>query len=172
MQKIDFLLSLQIITDIAAGMYHLQCEKIVHKDLAARNVLLGTNLIAKVSDFGMSRLSTATDNEIQSKSNFGPLKWMAPESVKSRQFSVKSDVWSFGVTCLEVLTRDQPYPELDMLHFVAKLVDPNFNAKIVLTNDIPSTTPKKLVELLTSCWEPSPSDRPDFKQICQELKEI
>lgn len=81
---------IRIIKDIAAGMYHLQCEKIVHKDLAARNILLGANFVAKVADFGLSSLSgqsrsrfTLSDTESTTGSNFvfsrtdlGPIKWM------------------------------------------------------------------------------------------------
>ena len=67
---------LSIIRDVAAGMLHLQYEKIVHKDLAARNVLIGEHYEAKVADFGMSRILQESDNEHYSAREVGPLKWM------------------------------------------------------------------------------------------------
>ncbi len=79
-------------------------KDIVHRDLAARNVLLNEGWVAKVSDFGLSRFS-ADDKGIVSVSDFGPLKWMSPESLAKKMYSSKSDVWSFGVLCVEVLTR-------------------------------------------------------------------
>lgn len=48
-----------------------------------------------------------------SKSNVGPLKWMAPESIEYKQYSFKSDVWSFGVLLVEIATREGPYKNLD-----------------------------------------------------------
>ena len=57
-------------------MLHLTIEGIVHRDLAARNVLLSSNLIAKISDFGMSRKVQNTSNEKQTVREVGPIKWM------------------------------------------------------------------------------------------------
>src|SRR4051794_7029137 len=97
-------------------MIHLSSQRVIHKgiyltmklivitDLAARNILLASDLSAKISDFGLSRMLTSTE-KIYSKSNTGPLKWMAPESLDKRQFSVASDVWSFGIVCLEGKTK-------------------------------------------------------------------
>jgi serine/threonine protein kinase len=87
-------LALSIMKDIATGMHHLFEEGIVHKDLAARNVLVaeGKRLIAKVGDFGMSRLledaHTGDDEDALavyvSSNNVGPLKWLAPEVLTQR----------------------------------------------------------------------------------------
>jgi serine/threonine protein kinase len=101
---------IKILKGIAAGMYHLHSENIIHRDLAARNILLTDDLIPKVSDFGLSRQKESDENVTESAS--GPLKWMAPEALKERKYSTKSDVWSFGVVVWEVVHKEDPYPGL------------------------------------------------------------
>jgi len=89
---------LQWIRDVAMGMRHLHQHNIIHRDLAARNILLsvfGRSGIAKISDFGMSRVLQQTEAITQKR--IGPVCWMAPESIGQRIYSKKSDVWMFGV---------------------------------------------------------------------------
>ncbi|KAL6043337.1 Non-receptor tyrosine-protein kinase TNK1, variant 2 [Balamuthia mandrillaris] len=98
--------------DVARGMRHLHANRITHRDLATRNLLLDNDLTIKVSDFGMSRRLNS-DTEV-TKSNTGPLKWMPPESLINRQYSEKSDVWAFAVTMWEVANKGAvPYAELN-----------------------------------------------------------
>ncbi len=71
--KLDFHMVALYAKGISAGMLHLHSEKIVHRDLASRNVLLGAGAVVKISDFGMSR-SVNSEKSNQTKSNTGPLK--------------------------------------------------------------------------------------------------
>jgi serine/threonine protein kinase len=101
---------LNILCGVAAGMCHLSQEGIVHRysiqriridkhrDLAARNILLNAEMGAVVSDFGFARTLQEEESSGKTVSDVGPLRWMAPESLKIREYSTKSDVWSFGVT--------------------------------------------------------------------------
>ena len=79
---------------------------IVHRDLACRNILVGEGKSLKISDFGMSRVigDGADDAYVKTTKGRLPLKWMAIESIADRQFTVASDVWSFGVTLWEIAT--------------------------------------------------------------------
>jgi len=156
--------------EIAAGMYHLHTEKIVHKDLAARNILLGPNQIAKISDFGLSRYSEAQDNQLHSKSNIGPIKWMAPESVQDRTYSIKSDTWMFGVVCIEILTHHPPFPQLTVVDYMTRFMLDSKSVSYI--NEIPIFVPQALRDIIIPCFSYRPEDRPDFLALSQSLKEL
>jgi IL2-inducible T-cell kinase len=103
---------LNICIDVCDGMAYLESKHVVHRDLATRNCLVGENEIVKVADFGLARWTQKRRIIIESinfykylfkedyyianpQSQF-PVKWSAPEVIKYRSYSNKSDVWSFG----------------------------------------------------------------------------
>ena len=71
---------------ISKGLSHLHSNNITHQDVAAHNVLLNQNE-AKITDFGMSRLIDEQKQHGTTKSELGPIRWMAPESLKNKQYS-------------------------------------------------------------------------------------
>jgi serine/threonine protein kinase len=90
----------------------LHRQGVIHRDIAARNVLLAgkRDLIAKVADFGMSRLLSESVYDEQTTLNaVGPLKWMAPEQMERRAYSRASDVFAFGVLLYEIFQREVPW---------------------------------------------------------------
>ena len=95
---------------VASGMGHLERKGLIHRDLAARNVLIGENLLAKVADFGLARVIVDNEYSAHQGARF-PVKWTAPEAISFGKFTVKSDVWSFGILLMELFTYGQvPYP--------------------------------------------------------------
>ena len=83
-------LLLRMTRDAAAGVQHLHLEHVIHRDIALRNVLVGDQFSVFVTDFGMSRLRDTNAAYGQTKSSLGPVKNMAPESVKEKKYSEKS----------------------------------------------------------------------------------
>ena len=77
----------------------------MHRDLACRNVLVGEYKNLKINDFGLSRVTSST-NDVYVKTTRGrlPWKWMAIESITDREFTTASDVWSYGVVLWEIAT--------------------------------------------------------------------
>ena len=111
---------------------------------------------------GMSRVIQGERN--QTKSDTGPLKWMAPESIKNREYSRKSDVWAYGVVITEVLTRcSEPYPDLEPIQVATRV------AYESLTPPIPPGASQVIVNILRAAAERKPENRPSFQQILSWL---
>jgi len=154
------------IKGIAAGVLHLHKERIVHRDLATRNILLDKSGIPKVADFGMSRI-LESENTRQTTSNIGPLKWMAPESIDKKVYSEKSDVWSFGILVFEILSNgESPHKDVPMIDAAILIRDTG------AVPIIPPDTPGPIVDLLKCCWQYDPVKRPTFEEICSTLKQL
>eukprot|EP01117_Protostelium_nocturnum_P016988 TRINITY_DN6823_c0_g1_i1.p1 TRINITY_DN6823_c0_g1~~TRINITY_DN6823_c0_g1_i1.p1 ORF type:complete len:1316 (+),score=310.29 TRINITY_DN6823_c0_g1_i1:1-3948(+) len=155
-QKMAFIIG------IAKGMLHLHCEGIVHRDLAVRNILLSGSNEPKVSDFGLSRKQESADASV-TVSLIGPLKYMSPEAIQKKEYSRKSDVFSFGVVIWEIVTVEDPWANKSMI-----------DAAIGVTRGdrlvIPLNTQPILTSIMKKCWENLPEDRPTFENILNELQ--
>jgi len=143
----------------AAGMVFLHSQGIIHRDIACRNLLVTKDKLGaytvKITDFGLSRLNDTVQSE---NSNFGPLKWMAPEAL-TYKYVKKTDVWSYGVTLVELWTKGDPYPNQSPLHVALTVQNEG------KTPEIPPDVPEEVSSIMRSCWKFNPDDRLDFEDI-------
>jgi len=153
---------IRIAKGVANGMSHLAAEGITHRDLAARNVLLTESLTPKISDFGLSRMGAkdASSTLHKTKSDVGPLKWMAPEAIRDKVYSEKTDVWSYGITLLELIDRRPPFAGMDALTAGTQVCYHGLRPTIT-TSDCPEI----LRSAFNWCIRTEPHERPAFKEL-------
>ncbi|XP_026821320.1 tyrosine-protein kinase transmembrane receptor Ror-like [Rhopalosiphum maidis] len=157
---------LVISLQISAGMKYLASQRFVHRDLACRNCLVGSDLTVKIADFGMSRDIYTCDYYKVGGSRLLPVRWMSPESVVYGKFTLESDVWSFGVVLWEIYSLGkQPYYGYSNDE-VLKLIHDG----VLL--DIPLNCPPVICVLMNGCWKSDPKERLRFIDIHERLKNV
>lgn len=150
---------------VATGCEYLQSRGIIHRDLAARNILVDHNKVCKIADFGMARSIQDIGSDIYEQKSKGalPIRWMAPESLYMNIFTHKSDVWSFGILCWEIVTLGStPYPGLTARE-VMRQVTEGYRL------ERPDHCRPELYRLLATCWSQDLNKRPTFHQLRLEL---
>ena len=99
-----------IITLLYIGMAYLEEHSYIHRDLAARNILVGEGSVCKIADFGLARVIKEDIYNPREGTKF-PIKWTAPEAALYNRYTIKSDVWSYGILMYEIMTKgSMPYP--------------------------------------------------------------
>uniref|UniRef100_A0A672I2I9 receptor protein-tyrosine kinase n=1 Tax=Salarias fasciatus TaxID=181472 RepID=A0A672I2I9_SALFA len=153
---------LRFMMDIAVGMDYLNSQGFLHRDLAARNCMLGDDLRVCVADFGLSKKIYSKNYYRQKVAVRLPIKWMSMESLSESLYSSKSDVWSFGVTMWEIMSRGRtPYPGVHN-HELLDLLQSGYRLKA------PEDCDHKY-QVMRSCWDPDPARRPGFGELYQDL---
>ncbi|XP_020327624.1 tyrosine-protein kinase ABL1 isoform X1 [Oncorhynchus kisutch] len=162
-EEVNAVVLLYMATQISSAMEYLERKNFIHRDLAARNCLVGENHLVKVADFGLSRLMTGDTYTAHAGAKF-PIKWTAPESLAYNKFSIKSDVWAFGVLLWEIATYGMsPYPGIDLSQ-VYELLEKDYRM------DRPEGCPEKVYQLMRACWKWNPTERPSFAETHQAFE--
>ncbi|CAG5117591.1 unnamed protein product, partial [Candidula unifasciata] len=149
---------------IIRGTQYLHRKKLIHKDIATRNCVVGAELVVKVTDNSLARDLFPADYNCLGDNENRPVKWMAIEAIMHKRFSPASDVWAYGVTLWEMMTLgQQPYAEVDPFEMATYLQEGYRIAK-------PHSCPDELFSLMACCWALTPDERPKFSQLLTYLQ--
>uniref|UniRef100_A0A671S5R9 Focal adhesion kinase 1 n=1 Tax=Sinocyclocheilus anshuiensis TaxID=1608454 RepID=A0A671S5R9_9TELE len=150
---------------LSTALAYLESKRFVHRDIAARNVLVSSTDCVKLGDFGLSRYMEDSSYYKASKGKL-PIKWMAPESINFRRFTSASDVWMFGVCMWEILMFGiKPFQGVKNNDVIGRIENGERLA-------MPQNCPPTLYSLMTKCWAYDPSKRPRFTELQTQLSTI
>lgn len=166
----------KICLETARGMAYLIASRFIHRDLAARNVLMDSTFQAKIADFGLARgIASAKagpkqgdeeEDYYRSQNGVFPVRWCAPESMQTMRFSEASDVWSFGIVCLEVYSDgEKPYTGMDNAAVINK-VQAGYRAPK------PPACNAEFYAVMLACWMEKPRSRPSFSAIADIMNNM
>uniref|UniRef100_A0A3Q1HVT1 Tyrosine-protein kinase n=1 Tax=Anabas testudineus TaxID=64144 RepID=A0A3Q1HVT1_ANATE len=150
---------------IAEGMAYIEKKNYIHRDLRAANVLVSESLLCKIADFGLARVIEDDEYSAREGAKF-PIKWTAPEAINYGSFTIKSDMWSFGVLLYEIITYGKiPYPGMTKGEVISS-VQRGYRMPR------PDNCPIELYNMMMSCWKNKPEDRPTFDYMQSVLDDF
>lgn len=198
----DTLEAVDIMLQIAQGMLYLHDKNVVHRDLKSMNILVKHvqrssakpgYMQVKVADFGTSKVKEMSCTLSSFTLDMGTTRWMAPElfsntfqrinsddandainydasSVRKSatvlpKYPFKCDVYSFGMVCYEILKGDVPFADISPGKVREEVIKG-------LRPILPATCPPVLTRMIQKCWDLSPDTRPNFAEICFQLRHL
>ncbi|TKR64267.1 hypothetical protein L596_024832 [Steinernema carpocapsae] len=152
--------------DAARGMCYLSSRQVIHRDIAARNCLLGASDELKISDFGLSIADTSVVKLEKLRSM--PVKWLAPETLRKGEFSSKTDVWSYGILVWEIFSRCKadPFPGDSNAEAKKKILGSGPGSPPM---SAPDGCPEEGLKLMQLCFTQNPDERADFEVLFKLL---
>ncbi|XP_049549466.1 vascular endothelial growth factor receptor 1-like [Anopheles darlingi] len=147
-------------SQIAAGMEYLASRKVLHGDLAARNILLCEDNVVKICDFGLARSMYKSDNYKKKGEAPLPFKWLALECISDNVFSTYSDVWAYGIVLWELFSLGKvPYPGMEANQELYNKLRDGYRM------DKPQFSNHDIYDIMLNCWNVKPDSRPTFQDL-------
>ena len=146
-------------SDVGSGLSYIHAEGVVHRDIASRNVLVDSMFRCRICDFGHAGIKI--DGAFAAKKpGRVAIRWIAPEALKTDEYTECSDVWSFGVLLHEIWTcASLPYLGWDNTRVVKEVIEGIYKLPC------PENCPERVYTIMRSCWEQR-LHRPTFNELC------
>lgn len=146
---------------VLRGFEYLHSRKLIHRDIKAGNILLDIDGHAKIADFGVSaQINHTYDN---SKTFIGTPWWMSPDVLTHSDYNSKTDIWSLGITVIEIAEGEPPYSNLKMKLAMLKIIkDPPKG----MTD--PSLWSKEMNNFVSRCLTVDPNKRPTAQELLRD----
>ncbi|CAE6455882.1 unnamed protein product [Rhizoctonia solani] len=162
---------LELSVQIASGLAYVHNCNMVHGDIKALNVLVSSDGVAKLTDFGLSTMfELSIASSAATTSQAGSVRWMAPELLLEESPKSKpSDVYALGMTILETFTGSLPYQECRRDFIVRRLVEKGILPTRPTAQFKDSGRGNQIWSVLVSCWDKEPSSRPLARQVVERV---
>ncbi|CAM6035719.1 unnamed protein product [Sphagnum compactum] len=169
--------AVDIMLQVARGLKYMHEQRVGHRDIKSSNILVNPTSVpelaemgyidVKVADFGLAKAKLMSSTATKQTNNIGTKAYMAPElytqeeeEIAKKNYPLKADVYSYGITCGEILTGKIPFPyteykRSELLQVIRQGERP----------PLPFDCPTPLANLITRCWDTDPCNRPSFLQV-------
>lgn len=151
-------LAIILIQILNALKYLHEKKKIIHRDLKPANILISKNGVVKVSDFGLTGIKSGIQNEQVFKTCQGTIYYMSPERIQDKPHSFPSDIWSIGISCIELTMGKIPFSNSTYFDVMSEIED-------IENIKLPDTLSLEFKEFVKGCLIVNPEKRKTASQL-------
>uniref|UniRef100_A0A1S4H063 Guanylate cyclase n=1 Tax=Anopheles gambiae TaxID=7165 RepID=A0A1S4H063_ANOGA len=174
--KLDHMFVSSLVSDIVKGLIYLHDSDVgSHGNLRSSKILIDSRWVAQIADFGLHEFKSCQEEPSKFEKELRRSLWKAPELLRDPNCppkgTQKGDVYSFGIVLYEIIGRKGPWGDLNMSwqDIVARVMSPE-EYGIFRPSLRGIDAPEYVIQLLHSCWEEDPEDRPDIRLVRVKLK--
>ena len=139
---------------VLKGLIYIHKLNLIHRDIKGANIMLSEDGYAKLGDFGIG--IQMTDDEYRTSKKGSP-HWMSPQVILNKNYDTKTDIWSLGITCLELVEGEPPFADLNPDEVMEKIANNPPKAEDIID---PKEHTDEFIDFVNLCLEINPKKRP------------